>query len=91
MNHQKKPSILALLTVTATIAGLSLAACDIDRITESTSCADYMKHTTDERHTAAIQVSAKSGAFSAGNPMSGMKADSYCATYPDKTLKDVFN
>jgi signal peptidase I len=59
-------------------------------ITADSTCGDYLRMQTDQRHAAAASISTDLHAYNAGNPMWGTSLDVECGTAPDTTLRRYF-
>lgn len=73
--------------------GLAAAGCGgAKAITADTVCKDYITRPSNERHDAAVRISAQTaGVSSPGNPMWGLSLDAACGSNPAMTIGDYFS
>lgn len=83
-----KSGACALASLAA--AGIG-AGCGTNAISADTSCRDYLQRPGDERHDAAVRISADIGGVSnPGNPMWGLSLDGACGSNPSMTIGEYF-
>lgn len=76
------------------VAGLVAGGCagGAEGITADTTCEDYIKRPSNERHDAAVRISAQTaGVSSPGNPMWGLSLDAACGGHPSMTVGAYFD
>lgn len=81
---------LTALSVLA-LAITSCSSSDSNELNASTTCGEYLKRESSERHDAAVRISAEiEGVENPGNPMWGLSLDAACGSAQEMTLGEYF-
>lgn len=60
-------------------------------VTADTKCSEYLQQSSEDRHSAAVRISASiAGVSSPGNPMWGLSLDAACGSSPNMTIGQYF-
>lgn len=62
---------------------------DIESISYSTSCADYLTHPAELRYGAVRQLGSQAGWTESGNPNAALSFDSFCGASPRSSVEDA--
>lgn len=84
------PKKIATLVAVAIASSLAIVGCSGSKsLTLSSTCADYLKLSTEQRHTAANQLGVDNHWVGAGNPLYLTNLDYTCGQSPNITLKSA--
>jgi hypothetical protein len=78
--------------VLACALAVGAVGCGTQDITAGTTCAEYLEQPGQERHDAAVRISAEvDGVSNPGNPMWGLSLDAACGSNPSMTVGEYFD
>jgi len=81
----------AVVIATAALSSCGGGVAAEAEISADTKCSDYLQRSSEDRHSAAVRISASiAGVSSPGNPMWGLSLDGACGSSPDMTIGQYF-